>query len=251
MRFVKAALTLVAVAALAACAAQPIAPGKLTGIRTVGIVSLVGDEVEFKNVGFTVFGNTFKKIKLPELRLDDFIVERLTKLLAGRYEIRQVTYDPKSFPQDVIWDRSDPGPLSDAKPGGEVIRSHVSPRGLDAYIAVVKYATGIAMSNQAVEGVGIFRGSGLFSSDVWAHALYQVVVYDGKSYEPIGAMLAQMPGLGFAPAIHGPSKEVDETYWSDSPDSLSAEQKELLRKAFEDLIDRSLSETLRRLKLLP
>src|SRR5579885_359307 len=153
MRFVNAALLSVAVAALAACAAQPIAPEKLTAIKTV--VTTVGNDVEFQRVGYMAFGNGLKSIDISELKIAGFFVERLRKLLGGRYVVKQVAYDAKTFPQDVIWDRSDASPLSDAKPGGEVIRSHVSPQGLDAYIVVVPYFDGFGTTNQRIEGFGI------------------------------------------------------------------------------------------------
>src|SRR5690349_25166764 len=87
----------------AACATKPVASEKLSGIKTVGIVSALENEFSFKTIGFMVFGNEERRalIDVP-LGVDDLIVERMTQLLGGRYDVRPVTYRKAEFPPDRL-----------------------------------------------------------------------------------------------------------------------------------------------------
>ena len=167
-RFIVAVLLLLVPAA---CATGSVPPEKLSRIKTVGIVSALENEFTFKTVGFTVFGNDEKKVPIDEpLGVDDSVVEQLTRMLGKRYDVRPVTYSKAAFT---------PGRVAKAL-------HDVTPQGLDAYVVVVPASSGFGNTNQGVSGLGIVDG-GSFTSRRQLHALYAVDVFDGRSYELIGA----------------------------------------------------------------
>src|SRR6185312_9824396 len=79
---------------LAACAITPgaIEPTSLGRIKTVGVISAVGDSLAYKEIAIMVFGNDLVEKPAAEYGIDPYVVGEVTKELAGHYQVQPVTY---------------------------------------------------------------------------------------------------------------------------------------------------------------
>src|SRR4051794_550499 len=78
---------------LAGCQTQPVAPERLAGIRTLRVVSLIGDPVTLQSIGVMVFGNDERKLPAAGWGIDDDLSTRLAEMLRGRYEVLPARVD--------------------------------------------------------------------------------------------------------------------------------------------------------------
>ena len=62
------------------------------GIRSIGIVSAVGDRFYVRKVGLMAFGNDTKEFPIDSWRIDDLVVSKARGLLSKSYDVRAVTY---------------------------------------------------------------------------------------------------------------------------------------------------------------
>src|SRR4051794_12382860 len=183
----------------AGCLTYSVSPGKLSGIKTVGVVSALENKFTFKTVGYTVFGNDEKEVPINEpLGIDDFIAEQMTQMLGSRYDVRPVTYRKSAFP-----------PEGETK---QALRNDVTPQGLDAYVVVTPASSPYGYTNQSVVGLGIVSGHVRpfsLSLQHQLHALYFVSVYDGHTLERIGVARPPTDDSFLFPTIHGPSTFIE------------------------------------------
>jgi hypothetical protein len=220
----------------AACATGSVPPEKLSRIKTVGLVSALENDFTFKTVGFTVFGNDERKVPIDEpLGVDDSVLEQLTQMLGKRYDVRPVTYRKAAvIPGDVA----------------KALRD-VSPQGLDAYVVVVPASSGFGNTNQSVSGLGIVDG-GSFTSRRQLHALYAVDVFDGHSYELIGAARAPIKDGSLLPAIRGPAMLLSTDFPSqiDRMSAMPDLQRKMLGGYLKSLAAGGMPATLHELRLI-
>lgn len=225
----------VACVALGAAAAFETRATRLQAIKTVGIVSAIGEEMSLTQTGLTKLGNTGQSASISAWGLDELIVQQATKLLSGRFRVQAVTYRRAAFA--AIRDSAvAPVNLLRSDPFKELVRSDVSPQGLDAYIVITRARSKLG-NGRNVEGVGLAEYRTLLADYGLIHALYEVRVIDGKSFDVIEKRAAAPLDNTGMMRIAGPSGPVDGTF--DGPAS-----SERLRAAIADLITRSLPMTL-------
>lgn len=218
---------------LAACATG-VPPDKKAAIRTVGIVSAIGDPITFKTVGLMVFTNEENKAAVPEWRLDELVTGRIADSLRGRYDVRTVQFRKEKFLPETV------GLLGLSRNIGDVVRAEVSPKGLDAYIVVEQYQNGdvVPNSNQTLEGLGLYRRWSPFGGMHWVYAGYIISVIDGRDFKKIGAAITRVP-----------VQEVDKSLWAPSLAEMTEDQKRKFRDALVALLEKDLQEKLRKLDL--
>jgi hypothetical protein len=237
-RIVPALLLLV----LGACAG--LAP-KVEGVRTIGIVSAIGDKFHLRTVGITVFGNESQEIAIDAWGIDDLMTAKIRAALTPRFDVRPVTYRRAAFA--TLENRIAIG-IDQLRP--EIVRAEVSPQGLDAYLVVTKGIGQYNQTNQILEGLGIVQGSDLFASNIYAHAYYEISVVDGHAWTLSRSTVAGLPGGGeglFGPRMKGVDRELDKSWW---PSSLDAASNQRLKGVVVELIDQSLPGTLQRMQLV-
>ncbi|WP_239625167.1 hypothetical protein [Bradyrhizobium sp. I71] len=121
-------------------------------------------------------------------------------------------------------------------PFKELVRSDVTPQGLDAYIVITRARSKLG-NGRNVEGVGLAEYRTLLADYGLIHALYEVRIIDGKTFDVIEKRAAAPLDNTGTVRIAGPSGSVDESFEG----SASSER---LRAAIADLIIRSLPLTL-------
>ncbi len=227
---------------LAASACVGVVPN-VEGVRTVGIVSGIGDKFYLRTVGLTVFGNESQEIATDSWGIDELITAKVRAALAPRFDVRPVTYRRAAFAS--FPDRT--GILAQYfRP--ELVRTEVSPQGLDAYVVILKSERQYSRTNQILQGLGMVKSGSLFTQYVHLHAYYGISLVDGRAFNIKSGAISIIPGQHqFMDIMGSPYRKVDATWW---PASLDAASNQRLKGAVVELIDQSLPDTLRRMKLV-
>jgi len=247
-----------AVLALTGCAAQPVAPEKLSTIKTMGVIVALGDEITLTNSGILVFTNGESHGSLAPWGIDDTAMQKVTAFLSRRFDVRPLVYDRAAFaPDKLYWPETEPmisGLVDPSRKRVEtVIGDSVQPQGFDAYVLVSLAWSHVGATNQVVTGLGLLEAHSLFYTQNVIHALYSITVFDGHTHKIIGRSLARPvhPGvLASSDVLQGPFQGVDSSWEADSFDKLSEPQRQQLRSAIGSLIDEMLVPTLQGLKLI-
>jgi len=231
----------IATAVLGAAAAFETRASRLQAIKTVGIVSAIGEEMSLTQAGLTPLGNAAQSASISAWGLDELIVQQVTRLLGGRFRVQPVTYRRPAFA--AIRDSAvTPVNLLRSDPFKELVRSDVAPQGLDAYIVITRARSKLG-NGRMVEGVGLAEYRTLLADYGLVHALYEVRVIDGKTFDVIEKRAAAPLDNTGTLRLAGPSGPVDETFGGPASG-------ERLRAAIADLITRSLPITLGEMHLI-
>jgi hypothetical protein len=234
-----ATIVLVAVN-VSACAVFATRETKLQTVKTVGIISAVGDEITFARGGLTGLDNSSQRFPIGSWGLDDLIVQKVTAALNGRFQVQPVSYTRADFA--AIKDSPvAPVNLIRSDPIKKLVQSEVSPQGLDAYIVITKAKSTFGGGGRKLEGIGFLNYGTVLASYSQIHALYEVRVFDGKTFDVIEKMSAPPLDDVGAVRIAGPSRMIDESL---SPGAGDPAQNEKLHAAIADLVARSLPSTL-------
>ena len=239
-RCVSFATILLVAVSVGACAMFETGQTKLQGIKTVGVISAVGDEMSFSRMGLTGLNQSSQSFPIGSWGLDDLIVQQATAALSGRFQVQAVSYQRAAFA--AIKDSPvAPVNLVRSDPFKKLVQTEVSPQGLDAYIVITKAKSNFGSGARKVEGIGFVSYSTLLTSYNQIHVLYEIRVFDGKSFEIIEKMAAPPLENVATVGLTGPSRLVDESF---SPSTGDPIRNENLHGAITDLIARSLSSTL-------
>ncbi len=221
--------------ALGAAAAFETRASRIQAIKTVGIVSAIGEEMSLTRAGLTGLGNVAQSASISAWGLDELIVQQVTRLLSGRFRVQPVNYRRAAFA--AVRDSAvAPVNLLRSDPFKELVRSDVTPQGLDAYIVITRARSKLG-NGRNVEGVGLAEYRTLLADYGLIHALYEVRVIDGRTFDVIEKRAAAPLDNTGTVRIAGPSGPVDETFGGPASG-------ERLRAAIADLITRSLPVTL-------
>lgn len=246
----------IALAALLAACAQPVTPERASAIKTVGVISAMGDQFHLTTIGHVIFQYQDRIESVPTWDLDGFVLDQFDLQLSKRYDVRPVTADKAAFAPGVVYypmttnvfaANSLPSPI-------EAIRKSASPQELDAYFIVTPSDVVYGTTKQTVSGLGLVKGiAAFFSRKYYVHATYRVLVIDGHNGAVIGdAIGPEFNALeamqGFA--MPGPKQEVDASWWAETLDEMSPDQRQRVESKLKEVINMSVPTTLRRLKLI-
>src|SRR5262249_30197985 len=206
-------LSLFVLMLLAACAGM--AP-KVEGVRTIGIVSAIGDKFYLRKVGFTVFGNESQEIAIDSWGIDELMTSKIRAALAGRFDVRPVKYRRAPFADAPKRLAIGVEPLR-----AETVRAEVTPQGLDAYLIVTKASAPYGQTNQMLTGLGIVQGFKFGDPLVYEYAYYSISLADGHDWTLSRGTFATVPGEAglFWPRLQGASRPLDKTWLPASLDA--------------------------------
>jgi hypothetical protein len=221
---------------------------KLQAAKTVGIVSAVGDDFTVTRAGLAAPGEAEQRFSTEAWGLDDQIVARVGARLSPRYQVAAVTYPRASF---AAREQLSPFTLLNTKSRrddqiAELVRSQVSPQGLDVYVVISKAEAAFGSRGRAVAGIGVIQHVAVFGSSTQLHALYRVTVIDGHTLKVIDRRTAGSSGGGELFSLAGPSREIGADLVPAAQNPAGSNQ---LKAAVLDLIDNSLAATLQDLHL--
>jgi hypothetical protein len=226
---------------VSACATFETGETKLQRVKTVGIISAVGDQMTFAKAGLTGLDNRSQSYPIETWGLDDLIVKQATAALSGRFQVQPVTYKRAAFAMIEKDSPVAPVNLIRGDPFKKLVQTEVSPQGLDAYIVITKAKANFGGGGRKVEGIGFIAYGTVLESYNQIHALYEIRVIDGKTFTVIEKRAAPPSDNAAEARLPGPSRQVDDSY---SPAAGDPVRNENLHGAITDLIARSLSTTL-------
>jgi len=126
-------------------------------------------------------------------------------------------------------------------PFKKLVQTEVFPQGLDAYIVISKAKSTFGGGGRKLEGIGFLSYGTVLASYNQIHTLYEIRVFDGKTFDVIEKMVAPPLDDVGAVRIAGPSRMLDESI---SPGAGNPAENEKLHAAIADLVARSLPSTL-------
>jgi len=225
---------------VSACATFETRETKLQAVKTVGIISAVGDDMSFVKAGLTGLNNPAQSLPIRSWGLDDLIVQQATTALSGRFQVQPVSYRRSAFA--AIKDSPvAPVNLVRGDPFKQLVQTEVSPQGLDAYIVITKAKSNFGGGSRKVEGIGFIAYGTVLASYNQIYALYEIRVFDGKTFDVIEKRAAPPLDNPGAMKLPGPSQLVDESF---APNPTDPAQNEKLHAAIAELVARSLPSTL-------
>ena len=239
-RCVSFATILLVAVSVGGCAMFETGQTKLQTIKTVGIISAVGDEMSFASAGLTGLNNRSQSFPIGSWGLDDLIVRQATTALNGRFQVQPISYNRAAFAA-VKDSPVAPVNLVRGDPFKKLVQTEVSPQGLDAYIVITKAKSNFGRGARKVEGIGFVTYGTVLASYNQIHALYEIRVFDGKTFDVIEKRIAPPLDDAVEVKLPGPTRQVDDSY---SPGTGEPVRNENLHRAITDLIVRSLSTTL-------
>lgn len=218
---------------LGACVhpAVPVEDAKVASIRTVGVVSAIGDTFRVND----------RSIPIEPWGIDQAVIDKIAALLGSRFQVVPVTYQKPAFTNPR------------GRPLADVVRTEVSPQGLDAYIIVNKISQVLpplvgGFVKYGTFGLSIVDTSTLLVTFVTLSAAYGITIVDGHQLTVIGGSPALVPTKVVTGEFSRPIRAVDKSWLPSSPVMSDAESQRL-KDAVWDLIDKSLPLTLHELKM--
>lgn len=213
---------------------------KLQSVKTVGIVSAIGDRFTFAKAGLTGLDNGPRSGPIAPWGLDDLMVQQVAEALSIRFQVQPVTY-PRAMFATTEESALPAVNLVRGDPFKKLVQTEVSPQGLDAYIVITKAKAYFGGGNRKVEGIGLIRYRTVLESFDLLHALYEIRVIDGKTFDIIEKLAAGPLDNASSVRLPGPSLLLDAGF---------DEQNENLHRAVVDLVVHSLPNTLSDMHLI-
>jgi hypothetical protein len=229
--------TVVLAVSVSACATFETRETKLQAVKTVGIVSAVGDEITFAKGGLTGLDNRSQRFPIGSWGLDDLIVQQITAALNGRFQVQPVSYQREAFAAAEKDSVITPVNVMRGDPFKKLVQTTVFPQGLDAYIVITKAKSSFGGGGRKLEGIGFLSYGTVLASYNQIHTLYEIRVFDGKTFDVIEKMAAPPLDDVGAVRIAGPSRMVEDSF---APGAGNPAQDEKLHAAIADLVARSL-----------
>lgn len=231
-----AAAGFVLAAILLGAAGPRLAPEQLRHIRTVAVISALGNSFQFERVPDTPFEWLHPPdshfLETSDWGIDPLVEKMLTENLAKRFKVETIAYKPAEF---ATWN-------------AELLRRAAldlnGDPGIDAYVVVLRDWR----RDEIGESVHRLGGLGLYSRDgrkpkYGIYACYRVVVVDALTGAILASRAAVMPdgALPWLPA--------DAALWPKTPNDLSEAQRSMLAADEKKLIGATLLRTLIQMNL--
>ena len=215
-----------------------LSPPDLARIRTVAIISAVGESFAFERVRPSTFEWSAppdtRYLEVSDWKIDDNVTREVTSLLSKRVTIKK-----------VFFQRADFGTWNYAILRQNIFKLNGDP-GIDAYILILRdwHYDAIGHSVHDLQGLGLYRRelpSGENPEGIYAS--YRVVVIDANTGAIFASREASMPD-GSLPWMQAPA-----SLWPKTPNDLTDVQQKTLSADLTRLIDDTLPRTLAEIRL--
>lgn len=230
---------------LASCAGlKPIEQEQLAAIKRVGVVSLLGNEMQIKHVGTTVFTNSHKYEQVEGWGLDRFAREVIQKELmnTSKFTYVELSEQLPSLRQRYFEKEHaerDPLPLNLVEEFNDDLRKIANTNSVDTLLIVVRAAVGDPFSdtNQYVFGYGLYHRSFFMYEKTGVYGIAFIVVKDVKSMETLCRRIVYS------------KKVIDNSNWSEELAQLSPEKKQFIEQTIKNQFSSSIKVSLKQLGL--
>jgi hypothetical protein len=222
---------------LCGCAGVPGVPlTDMRSIKRVAVISLVGDKFTVQKISLNPFDSKPKPMPIAAWGIDQLVVKKVSSVLARRFEVRPLAYQPVEDANDV------------AVKVAEGVRNQSGQTDIDAYIVVTRglFEEGYGYTRKRYFGLGIVEHLVAFKPRVDLYVLYDITVVDGHD---LSVVASTQNGYAVGPTrwMNIEWRELDESWM---PASLDAAQNMRLKGAVTEILDRNLPATIESMKLL-
>lgn len=245
---------LVAVSLLAAgCSSVPeqVDANLAASIKRIGIVAVVGDEIELRGVGATVFGNRRDFIPVESMGLNELIYESARAVLVsnGRYTVNRVPASSKLFDRMYGWS-------SQASPVRlDLVKTELGDLagrcGCDALLLFTRTVQPdlIGGTNQLLVGLGVYaRTVNDEPRSTAVYTAYHSVLLDARTLEALaGATSTRSPEERYRYAL--PWKPIAASAWPRGGKAPTPEQIEIIGPQIRSLLSESVPNSLKAIGL--
>lgn len=240
-------------ASLGGCAlvkSQTVTQEKLANVKSIGIISALGDEVQFRDakVSKLLFGGSIS-VEPAGWDVDSHVIQHVAEQVSGSFQVVPVTYDKQAFaPKKLALIATNPPDVKGA------VRALPPNPALDAYLVITK----LVRENPyhlPVEMLGVERG------DVWeqVYARFEIYLVDARTGDWIGFHHSELDCADIQPkSVDRTPTRVRAKWLGDLAykyPSLASEytpaQKAELKAELMGLLDRGLNHTLEQMYLRP
>jgi len=199
-------------------------------IKTIAIVSSVGDEMMTIDVPFFGMESSVTKGPIADLGLDAHVIAQLTERLKDHYRIVPVNYKSTDFRSDGM-----KAPIGTMVHDATMLPS--ADPAIDAYI-VLTTTIEVGNSGRHVRGAFMARLSTVNGHQHYAGVIYKMTVIDGHSFQPI----SNIDVVDY--------DAVNKDYWADGVAALTVAQRDKLKQELNAQLGATLRPALKRLPLI-
>ncbi|MEQ1753466.1 MAG: hypothetical protein ABL973_04975 [Micropepsaceae bacterium] len=156
----------------------PVFAGDKPPIKTIAVISDLGDQFTVKHVGFMVFSNSEGRIDVSDWKTDDYVNSLIAKALTPTFELKGVSFEKGSIASDKQ------GTFFTRKDTGDLVRDNAKPTNgqpVDAYLVVAPFGHDVGLTNQIVQGLGFLTWGS--SADIYSAIGFYLI--DGNSFSRI------------------------------------------------------------------
>jgi hypothetical protein len=232
-------LSVLALVALAGCAIpQPASPGPTAeSFKKIAIVTALGDHATINKITLDPTGTRESALAIADWGLDDQIVSVTKQFLEPRYSVVKAKY--------AIADYAGPdAPMAKATPAERLARLKLAPD-IEAVLFVLQISQSDPSGTKTdLSGLGSYH----YGTIRRLYAFYELTLVDARTGKTIEERIARVPQNAFMGKRRAYVAR-DNTLDADTADTMTPEQKSLLKTGLTDLVASSLKETLTIIKL--
>ena len=232
---------------LAACSTFESEIARLRPIKTVAVISAVGDSFTFTDAGLTGSTGGSRTSDISSWDLDPMIAREVGVLIGRRFDVQPARYRQDDFLAPDVRSPVVPVNLFRSDALAASLRKVKTDHPVDAYVVVLKAKAQTGPSNRLVEGFGAVTFHTVIGSYQELHALYEIRVVDGHDFKTIASLPAAPIGDMELSRLAGPTSMMGE---GPIPEGIDAARSDTIRQGVTDLVHRSLEPTLLDLHLI-
>ena len=210
-------------------------------LKTIGLISIIGDTFTVKNNGVTVFGNEAQEIAVPQWKVDDSVAAKVGSILKKNFRIKRIAVPAGAYKK---YETSLRG-IDYRERQHRLVKDFAASQKCDYYLLVAPGGSVVGSTNQGVGGLGLLRWPNVFSAKEHVHALSELTAYDGQ----LNVIRSERGSIGedtFFAAIKGPSLLLEEPQLL-PPDPKAAAKDPRAKTLTWTLLEKSLATTVPKL----
>ena len=221
--------------------AEPILSDSMSRIRSVAVVSAIGDVMHLLNGGHALIDKTDEIVPTSNWGIDDQAEAAARDFLAPHYTVKSASIDRRALAGITLLSQL---PIPH-------IAALLRTNDVDAYIVILK-ASAI---DSRYAGLGLSHWKPFLADETnTVFADYAIAVIDARTLQPLGGIVAEPPLAKICeqplmPSMGVPSCLIANKYWPQKPGELTEEAKSTIRSALQKILAGSIPETLFQLGL--
>jgi len=216
-------------------------------IHKIGVISAIGDELNIRSFMPNAGGKDglLDAVSVTDMALDTYVIDQVTAILKGHYEIVPVAYQPATFHQTAE-ERDLHAAAIQGRILGQVIRANTqlpdgmtagTDSGVDIYLVFLSGGAKLRDGDHALSGTSLTEMPTESGPAYNLGVVYWISVIDGHTLQSLGTVTTLS------------DHAVESSLWATSGTSLTAAQKDQLAAVWKKRIDLTLEPALKKLRL--